>query len=71
VVNVPGTFDWEADERRSAALVAAEPLATLLYEQTLILQRIERSLEALLSLTLRQANALEALADASEERSTR
>ena len=56
MMNVPGTFDWEADEARSRALVAAEPLASLLYEQTLI------------SLTLRQVGALEALADVYDER---
>ena len=69
MVSVPGTFDWEAEEARHAALQAAEPLASLLFEQTLILQRIERSLETLISMTLRQANALEALADVTEERS--
>lgn len=71
MVSVPGTFDWEADEARSRALVAAEPLASLLYEQTLMLQRMERSLEALISLTLRQANALEAIADAHDDERSR
>lgn len=80
VTNIPGTLPdpetfWQRPEEEvSRALLAAEPLASLLGEQLLVLQRIERSLESLVSLQLRQANALEEIADrltAIEERSTR
>ncbi len=71
MTNVPGTLpdpenmwrrlEWEADEARNRALADAEPLASLLGEQLLVLQRIERSLETLMTLANRQTTALEVI----------
>ncbi len=49
MMNHPNPYDLARDEARHAALADAEPLASLLGEQLLVLQRIERSLETLMT----------------------
>ncbi len=60
-VTNPEAFWQRPEDEVSRALLAAEPLASLLGEQLLVLQRIERSLETLMTLGNRQAIALEVI----------
>jgi hypothetical protein len=67
VTNIPGTLPDPEDQPRTDYYGRTPTELDLLAEQLLVLKRIERSLETLMTLGNRQANALEELAREIEE----